>query len=370
MNRTLSIISILLVAATIGFAQTPVSTPPPLIVDEKGEIEIESRLVVVPVSVTDGNGQPVKGLGPEHFSVRENTRLQQIEEVIPADKVPLEIALLFDISASTDPIFKLEQETAARFLAEVMRPQDRATIFTIGEVPKLVQTRNVAFRSIETIRSIQPTKEYTAFFDTVSAAAKYLNENAGAKSRKVVIAISDGEDTQSAGVRRGFFELQRELGARINTINRKEYRKLLEERRSKVKLREQQKTLKKLQNSDSVFYSINPSGASYKLNKISKFGQSVMTNLAADTGGAAFLPRFLSTNLKSDFQNASNSQKNKQTLSTIFSRLRNELQAQYLVQYYSDNDFKENQFVNVDLKLNLTLPQGVSLRSRKGYFAK
>src|SRR5688500_3098094 len=115
------------------FAQNP--TPTPAVVDDNEPIRVSSRLVVVPVSVTDASGQPVLGLTEKDFFVSEENRPQTIERVSDADKVPLEIAILFDVSASTDAMFQFEQETAAKFLQEVMRPEDRATIFTIGERP-------------------------------------------------------------------------------------------------------------------------------------------------------------------------------------------------------------------------------------------
>ncbi len=359
-----------LLSITTAFSQVPVSTPPPLAVEDKEIIKIESRLVMVPVSVTDGNGQPVKGLGIEHFNVKEDSRRQEVAEVSPADKVPLEIALLFDVSGSTDPMFKFEQETAAKFLREVMRPEDRATIFTIGERPVLLQNRNVSYRSVETIQSIKPTKQYTAFYDTVTAAAKYLRDNAPPKSRRIVIAITDGEDTNSSGIREGFSKVYRSIENKMNSITSKQLRELLVKKRNEIRLREQGKTLKDLQNADTVFYSINPAGSSYKLNKISQFGQDNMQRFADETGGSAFLPSFLPIDLKSEFQSSANSRQNIRMLEKIFSQLANELQAQYLVQYYSDGEYPANKYVDLDVKVNLNLPQGLSVRARQGYFVK
>jgi len=357
-----------LVFAVASAAQTPVKTPPPLIIEDNEVITVDSRLVIVPVSVTDGNGQPVKGLCPEYFSIRENKRPQEIVEVSDAEKVPLEIALLFDISGSTDPMFKFEQETAAKFLQDVMRPEDRATIFTIGESPILLQKRNVAYRSIETIRNLQPTKQYTAFYDTVMAAAIYLRNNANPKSRKVVIAITDGEDTNSADIKRAFADMYNSID--INKFTTKEYRALLVKKRDEIRTDVQNKSLKQLQDADTVFYSVNPAGSSYKLNKISQYGQDNMQRFADETGGTAFLPKFLPIDLKSNYENNSNLKQNSDTLSRIFSHLKNELQAQYLVQYYSNNDFPANKYVNVETGVNLSLPQGLNIRSRKGYFVK
>ncbi len=354
------------------FAQdtSPTTTPAPVIEDDDEILTIESRLVIVPVSVTDGNGNPVKGLAKENFRLKEENKLQEIAEVSAADEIPLEIALLFDVSASTDPMFKFEQETAAKFLQDVMRSKDRATIFTIGETPRLLQNRNVAFRSIETIKGIQPTKQYTAFYDTVAAAAAYLRKNAPAKSRKVIIAITDGEDTNSIGVKIGFSQVYAAIDRRKNRITTKELRELLVTKRNQIRKREQNKTLNKIQDADTVFYSINPAGSSYKLNKISMFGQSNMQRFANETGGTAFLPKFLPIDLKSNYENSANLKKNTKTLERIFKQLTSELQSQYLLQYYSDGEFPENKFVKLSVNVDLNLPQGLKIRSRRGYFVK
>src|SRR5215218_2784886 len=127
------------------FAQNP--TPTPKIEDDNEPIKVSSRLVVVPVSVTDTSGQPILGLTAKDFFVSEENKPQQIEKVSDADKVPLEIAILFDVSASTDAMFQFEQETAAKFLQDVMRPEDHATIFTIGERPVLIQSRESSTKS-------------------------------------------------------------------------------------------------------------------------------------------------------------------------------------------------------------------------------
>ena len=353
----------------IGFSQT-LPPPPPLTEEDKGILQIESRLVIVPVSVTDGNGNPVKGLSTDNFSVKENTLSQEIKKVSAAEKVPLEIALLFDVSASVDPTFEFEQYAATKFLAKVMRPEDRATIFTIGKKPVLLQTRNVSTRAIETIKKIKPSKQYTAFYDTVSVAAKYLLLNAPPKSRKIVLAITDGEDTNSIRIRQGFSQVRALVKKRKKTITDKEIRKLLVSKREAAKVTAQGNTLKNLQNADAVFYSINPAGSSYELNKISQFGQSNMQKFADETGGTAFTPKFLPIDSKDDYQNAANLKENTKILEKIFTRLANELQAQYLVQYYSNSERPAGKFVRINVNVNLNLPQGVRVRARQGYFVR
>jgi len=347
-------------------AQTVQPTPP---TQDDGEvIKVNSRLVVVPVSVTDASGQPILGLKTQDFRIVEENKTQQVEQVSDAEKVPLEIALLFDVSASTDSMFKFEQETAAQFLQEVMRPDDRATIFTIGSTPRLIQARDAANQSAISIKSIQPTKSFTAFYDSVAAAAEYLQKNSPPGRRKVIVVISDGEDTNSERIRRAIQNGYNKLGEKVNTLDSKSLYQLTVVNRNEASAREQNRVLQSLQNTDAVFYSINPAGSSYQLNKMSLFGQSNLQKFADQTGGTAFLPKFQPINLKDNLQNSSNVKRNQQTLTTIFRQLANELQAQYLVQYYSEAEFPMNRYVK--LEVGLTNPQKLRVRARQGYFVK
>lgn len=368
LSRLVIIFSLFFVFTHFTFGQTPEETPPPIIQDDGEIINIDSRLVVVPVSVLDSAGQPVLGLRAENFLVLENRKPQEIAEVSDAEKVPLEIAILFDISGTTNPMFEFEQETAAKFLRDVMRAEDRATIFTIGEDADLVQARDTAEKAAISIKKIQPTKQYTAFYDTVKTASDYLENNTPKGRRKVIVVISDGEDTNSDGVRRGFQAVYASLGKEINTITSSKLRNLLDNKRTEIRIKEQAKVLKSLQNADTVFYSINPAGSSYKLNKISVFGQSNMQKFADETGGTAFLPKFLPIDVKDTYQRESNLRKNTETLEGIFLQLANELRAQYLLQYYSNGEFPVNQYINLDV--GLKNPQSYRVRARQGYFVK
>lgn len=365
-HRISSLFALIAVFSFSVFSQNPTPTPPP--VDDDEPIKVSSRLVVVPVSVTDASGQPVLGLTAKDFTIAEENRPQQIERVSDADKVPLEIAILFDISSSTGAMFQFQQETAAKFLQEVMRPDDRATIFTIGAKPVLIQARDTSEKSAISIKNIQPTNEFTAFYDSVRVAADYLQKNAPTASRKVIVVISDGEDTNSEGIKNALDAGYRKLGKKIDTIDRKALYELTVTNRNAASLREQNRVLKSLQNADTVFYSINPGGSSIQLNKMAQFGQSNMEKFAVQTGGTAFLPKFQPVGSKDELQNSFNMKKNQETLSTIFRQLANELRAQYLVQYYSEADFPVNRYVN--LKVGLNNPQNYRIRAREGYFVK
>lgn len=342
--------------------------PPPAIENVDEVIMVESRLVVVPVSVTSPDGEPVLGLTAENFRIAEENKTQLIENVSNAEDVPLEIALLFDISATTSPMFRFQQETAAKFLQEVMRPADRAIVYTVGAGPILVKARSNAAEAAGAIKAIQPTKQFTAFYDSVSSAAEYLTENAPQGTRRVIVVISDGEDTNSAYIAKAIQDGYTKAGSKLNTLDSKSLRELTVEMRDTASIRERVRVSKALQNADTVFYSINPGGSSYQLNRISVFGQENMQKFADETGGTAFLPKFQPVDLKDELQNSSNMRKNAAVLEQIFTQLANELRAQYLIQYYSESDFPENKYVK--LQVDLTDPGNKRVRARQGYYVK
>jgi Ca-activated chloride channel family protein len=276
-------------------------------------IRINSNLVAVPVSVTDANGEPVRTLRAEDFRLEEEGQKQEVQRLGEPGKTPIELALLFDVSGSVRERFEFEKLAASRFLKEVLKPSDTVAVFSIGFDAKLVTERSSNVDNvINGLRGLEPTKEGTAFFDTVVKAAQYLNIYATPGSRRVVIAISDGEDNHSDRYR--LFDAQREL-----------------------------------QRTDSLFYSINPSGPSIRLNKISLRGQESMTTLATDTGGVAFLPD------------------KDEDLEKVFKQITAELQAQYLLGYYSTNEATDGKFRRI--KIQLPKYPNLRIRARQGYYA-
>lgn len=361
MKSKLFILFILIFAfACFAFSQTAVQPTPPKADDDGDVIKVESRLVVVPVSVLDASGQPVLGLKETDFRVSEENKPQEIAQVSDAEKVPLEIALLIDVSSSVNKIFELEKSAAAQFLQGVMRSGDRATIFLITDRPVLVQTRDTAEKTAVSIRSINQTKSSTAFYDTVTAAARYLSENAPRNSRRVILSLSDGEDNYSELTRKAVISAYKDLD--VNNLTKKD----LDQRASKTfksHALAQASVIKSLQNADTVFYTINASGPSVKLNLASQRAQDALQKFADQTGGTAFLPQFVT-----DKDSASFERQNIQIIDLIFRQISTELRAQYLVQYYSDGDFPTNRYVK--LNVGLSNPQQFRIRARQGYFVK
>jgi VWFA-related protein len=356
----------LLVISSNGQTPKPDPTPPPPPpIEEEGVIKVDSRLVVVPVSVTNAAGEPVLGLKAGDFKISEENKPQIIDSVGNADTVPLEIALLIDVSGSVNPLFEFEKKAAAQFLQTVMKPEDRATIFLIGDKPSAVLQSENATLAAARLQAIVPSGKFTAFYDTTAAAARYLRQNAPVKSLRVIVALTDGEDNWSDLVRDAEKATYRDVD--VNRLTA-EKRNQLAATTDAAHRNAQTKISRELQDADTVFYVINPTGTSIKLNKISMRAQAGMERFANETGGTFFLPAFAPTTTKDELQNANNMRKNEALLDRIFKQLASDLRAQYLIQYYSETDFPANKFVKLGVELQNQPSHRV--RARQGYYAK
>jgi Ca-activated chloride channel family protein len=271
-------------------------------------------LVLVPVSASDASGKPVRDLTAEDFTIEEEGRPQPIVSLGEPGKVPTEIALLFDVSGSVHSQFTFEQQAAVRFIKQVLKPSDAVSVFSIGTTPNLVRDRTTnAEQAITGVMSIAPVTAATALFDSVTEAAKYLGKTGDPGSRRVLIVISDGEENYSV------------------------HSKLPD-------------AVRELQKNDCLFYSINPSGVSIGLNnKISVKGQNFMEAMSSQTGGKAFVPEKITD------------------LEAVFRQIADELQAQYLLGYYSTDERADGGFRRISVRAPRR-PE-LRVRARQGYYA-
>lgn len=316
---------------------TPKPTPPPRD-DEYEVVRVTSNLVVVPVSVTDANGQPLLGLKATDFRLEEEGRAQEIAEVGNADQVPLDIAILLDVSSSVDARFVFEQQAAAGFLKQVLKSGDRATVFAIDEKPRFVQELTSAVNASEKLMAITAAKSFTAFYDTVLAAARYLEKSSPSGRRKVIVVISDGDDT----ARILDVSAERSRDSDFKLIGQEAQLRLVDRSISEVQ--------REVQRAEITFYSINPSGQTMHLNVRTARSEKGMEKIAEATGGAAFIPFRL------------------EDLNEMFNRIAAELRSQYLLQYYSNNQSPTSTFLRI--KVNLPAQPQLRVRARQGYYPK
>jgi Ca-activated chloride channel family protein len=329
----------------------PKPKPEPTPKDEDYEVvRVTSNLVVVPVSVTDTTGQPVLGLKVPDFHLEEEGRAQEIVQIGDPEQTPLDIAILLDVSGSVNARFDFEKEAAARFLKQVLKPEDRATVFAIDQTPRLEQARDTAERAAAKLLSLPSVKGATAFYDSVIEAAKYLAQNTPAQRRRVVVVISDGEDNFSNRTREIELATYRAQQSNDGQLN-KQRREQLVRQRNDIQRQVLLDVQRELQRAEVVFYSINPSGEALHLNLPGVRAQEGMAQLAQVTGGNAFVPDKL------------------ENLEAVFRQITAELRSQYLLQYYSNNNESQS---NKFLPIKVTVPSKPTLRvrAREGYYPK
>ena len=92
-----------------------------------------------------------------------------------------------------------------------------------------------------------------------------------------------------------------------------------------------------------------PSGSSIRLNKISLKAQEGLATLASATGGAAFLPD------------------NAEDLDKVFRQITAELQAQYLLGYYSPDERADGGFRRITVRVPKR--PDLRIRARQCYYA-
>jgi Ca-activated chloride channel family protein len=334
----------------------PKPTPTP--VPESQELDIvrvTSNLVIVPVSVTDARGQPVLGLKATDFRIEEEGRPQEIAQIGDPEQVPLDIAILLDVSSSVSSRFDFEQQAATRFLRQVLKPIDTATVFAIGDQPLLVQTHTTAEIAAAKLMMIKAASgpSPTAFYDSVVAASRYLAANTPPQHRRVIVVISDGEDNFSNNVRDveiAAYKTRAAQDADGFSMTNEKVRAIAQEARDELHRKAQVEVLREVQRADAAFYSINPSGESLRLNKISVRGQQGMQMIAEATGGNSFVPE------------------NPDDLDPVFRQITAELRAQYLLQYYSNSETAKGQFRRITV--GVPAHSELHIRARQGYYPK
>jgi Ca-activated chloride channel family protein len=158
-------------------------------------LKVDVKLVNVFVTVTDANGAPVGGLTKDNFILKEDGQTQKISVFDRESALPLSIALAIDTSLSTRHDLPLEQASAKRFAHAILRPVDGLSVFAFSEV-----VREETFGFTPELKRIDESIDHirlgaaTALYDAIYLASRALDRR---KGRKVIVLITDGEDTAS-----------------------------------------------------------------------------------------------------------------------------------------------------------------------------
>jgi Ca-activated chloride channel family protein len=179
---------LLTIAQSAGVASTVARQPVAV-------FHAETRLVVVQASVRNTHGALVTNLEPSAFTVYENGRPQPIRLFL-GDKAPISAAIVLDNSGSMRTR-RDAAETAALTFARAANRSDELFVVNFRDTATVDVPMTNDPRVLEAGIARTPSIGGTAFRDAVEVAERYLCEHA-THDRKVVLAITDGEDNASA----------------------------------------------------------------------------------------------------------------------------------------------------------------------------
>ena len=271
----------------------------------KGPVKITVNLVNVLVSVLDENNRPAPNLPVEAFQVFEEGVQQKIDVFESETKLPLDIALMIDSSMSAHAEVAFERESAAHFIQQVLRPDDRLSLFAFDEnVTQLVAySSNVSALQAGIRRMVDGAG--TSIYDAILLGSKSL-EKRPSERRRVIILITDAGETTS----RTDFESARKAALRAGLL----------------------------------LYTIVVRPVKNE-NGRNTAGEHALQTITETTGGAMFFPD------------------SAQELQIIFDRIDAELRTQYRLAYYPNPRGPANTYRTIEVKV---LP-GYTARHRTTY---
>lgn len=152
-------------------------------------------LINVSATVTDANGQFVRGLEQGDFVVYEDGKPQPITQ-FEAERVPVSLGIALDTSGSMyGERIAAAQAALNRFLFDLLGPDDEVFLYRFDSQPELVQRWTSDRAAVSrALGSVHPTGG-TAMYDAVAAALPLAE--AGTRKKKALVILSDGNDTSS-----------------------------------------------------------------------------------------------------------------------------------------------------------------------------
>jgi len=303
----------------------PTPRPTPVADTSNGEeigaedvVKITSNLVTVPASVVDSQGRAVVDLKLEDFELRVDGQPRPISD-LSRSEVPVTLALLFDNSESLSAARELEKQAAVKFFRTVVRPIDRASIYSVATDVDLVQplTNNVP-ALVHTIERFGKPEGATKLLDAIVEAATYLRPYPG---RKVIVIVSDGEDTLSDNT--DFDDVLR----RVLTADCQVYA---------------------VQTKQIEYAMLTGEAGNANIRALA--AERRLQDLTSHTGGAVYTPM-----VSSD-------------LDAAFAQISADLSQQYILSYYPSDDRNDGRFRTISVRIS-TRPN-MRVRARRGYYPR
>ena len=188
-KKILCLLALLTCSALLPTALFPQEPP-------QNVIRVNVNLVLVDATVKNKAGQIMVDLKQENFELREDGTPQKIE-IFSRDELPLDVALVLDLSDSIGP-FLVPLRQAANIALSALKPEDQVALFTFStEAQMRVPFTHDKSQIADMIGGFQ-TGGATNINDAIFLPAQYLL-NAPQKDRRVIILISDDVGTSAGG---------------------------------------------------------------------------------------------------------------------------------------------------------------------------
>jgi Ca-activated chloride channel family protein len=181
-------------------------------------ITVESRLVPVAVNVVDEKGVPVPGLTVDDFEVKEDNKPQKIAVFDKESTTPLSIVLAIDASESVFSDEHLEREAAKKFVRTILRPQDQIDLMEFDDTVRELTPFTNRIESIDEGLGRMTQGDATAMYDAIYLAGDSLQATKSNGGRRVIVMITDGEDTTHHGSYPSSLEEAQRAGAMIYAL--------------------------------------------------------------------------------------------------------------------------------------------------------
>jgi VWFA-related protein len=310
-------------------AQEPAPPPPPEEpIGLSQAIRRDVNLVDVLFTVFNRQGRIVPNLEQKDFRVFDDGAQQNILFFSRQTDLPLRVGLLMDTSNSIRSRLKFEQEAAIDFLYSAIRPdKDQAFLMTIEDDPQLVRGATGDLDSLRDAILRQRAGGATALYDAIYKASEEmirlpLPTGSRLDLRRVLVIISDGEDTLSHRGRSEALDMAQRAGIVIYTIS----------------------------TSTEWVVSDNNSRAARTANRkyMKTDGDKILELFANDSGGRAFFPYLLDD------------------LAESFAAIGDELRSQYSLAYVPAGRAPDGKFHTIRIQ---ALTGGMQVRARRGYYA-
>jgi len=316
----------LTIAIGLLSARTPAGqqTPP----QASDAIRRDVNLVDVLFTVFNKQNKIVSTLNESDFKVADDGQPQRILFFNRQGDLPLRVGLLMDTSNSIRSRLKFEQEALIDFLYTVIRREkDQTFLMTVEDDPQLVvpltSDRNAVRDSILRQRAGGGTALYDAIYRAAEEMSK-LPVGAGGQldMRRVLVVVSDGDDTFSRRSRAQALDMAQRAGIVIYTISTStEW--IVSDNKSRAAQTAQRKYMK-------------------------TGGDKALEVFAEDSGGRAFFPYLIDD------------------LALSFAAIGDELRNQYSLAYIPSGRAPDGKFHKIRVE---AIPRDLQVRARSGYYA-